>query len=173
MIAAASHCLAAKLRGGRREESHGQVGRWSRRGSLVCNALIMQSLGILTVIKPNLWARKLFQQAKNSLSETWERCFNKTHKNSPINQKIENNSSSEDESFSDSGFSDLSSDGELLETESESCIQTKSKITRIQQKKLLMCSAHMNVKKMLEENGKDIDRYIEHFQSFLSLRKGK
>ena len=135
MIAAASHCLAAKLRGGRREESHGQVGRWSQRESLVCNALIMQSLGILTVIKPNLWARKLFQQAKNSLSETWERCFNKTHKNSPINQKIENNSSSEDESFSDSGFSDLSSDGELLETESESCIQTKSKITRIQQKK--------------------------------------
>ena len=141
----------------------------------VCNDLIMQSLGILTVVKPNLWATKLLQHAKNSLSETWERCFNKTHKNSPIKQKTENTTSSEDESFGDSGFSDLSSDGELLETDSESqsCIQTKSKITRIKQKKLLMCSADLNVKKMLEENGKDIDRYIEHFQSFLSLRKGK
>ena len=134
----------------------------------------MQSLGILTVIKPNLWARQLFQNAKNSLSETWERCFNKTHKNCTKKQKIENTISS-DESLSDSGVSDLSSDGEFLETdsESESCIQTKSKITRIQQKKLLMCSAELNVKKMLEENGKDIDRYIEHFQSFLSPRKGK
>ena len=134
----------------------------------------MQSLGILTVIKPNLWARKLFQNAKNSLSETWERCFSKTHKTSPIKQKIENSISS-DESLSDSGVSDLSSDGEFLKTdsESESCLQTKSKTTRIQQKKLLMCSAELNVMKMLEENGKDIDRYIEHFQSFLSPRKGK
>ena len=28
MIAAVSHCLAAKPRGGRREKRHGQVGRW-------------------------------------------------------------------------------------------------------------------------------------------------
>ena len=85
----------------------------------------------------------------------------------------------ENTSRNESGISDsdLSSDEEVLETDSESesypCFQAKTKLSRIQQKKLLMCSAELNVKKMLEENGKDIDRYIKHFQSFLSSRKGK
>ena len=127
------------------------------------------------MIKPHQWARKLFQGAKNTLSESWEKCFNKKHKQCTV-QKIEHINSSE-KRFRDSGIADLSSDGEILDTDSESesvsCIQTKSKITRIHQKKLLMCSAESNVKKMLEENGKDIDRYIKHFESFLSSRKGE
>ena len=124
------------------------------------------------MIKPNLWARKLFQETKKRLSKSWAECFNKTHKNHTA-QIIENTSCYES-GISDS---DQSSDGEVLETDSESesyfCFQTKTKLSRIQQKKLLMCSAELNVKKMLEENGKDIDRYIKHFQSFLSSRKGK
>jgi len=109
------------------------------------------------------------------LSESWEKCFNKAHKiHIEPKAKLENTISSE-EIFSDSGISDLSSDGEFLETdtETESCsyIQSKSKLTRIHQKKLLMCSAELSVKKMLEENGKDVDRYIKQFQSFLSSRK--
>ena len=60
-----------------------------------------------------------------------------------------------------------------LESETSSCMQAKSRITKIQQKKLLMCNAELNIRKMLEENGKDIDRYIKHFQSFISQKKGK
>ena len=144
----------------------------------MCKTILIKLFtGILTLINPNLWARKLFREAKNTLSESWGKCFNKTHKNNiEPKAKLENTSSSE-EVFSDSGVSDLSSDGELLETDSETepCSYTpsKSKLTRIHQKKLLMCSAELNVKKMLEENGKDIDRYIKQFQSFLSSRKGK
>ena len=175
MIAAVSHCLAAKPRGGRREKRHGQVGRWIIMFKTII--LIKPFTGILTLINPNLWARKLFREAKNTLSESWEKCFNKAHKiHIEPKAKLENTISSE-EIFSDSGISDLSSDGEFLETdtETESCsyIQSKSKLTRIHQKKLLMCSAELSVKKMLEENGKDVDRYIKQFQSFLSSRKGK
>ena len=127
--------------------------------------------GILTVIK---WARHFFHQSKSSLSDSWDKCFNKTQKNSY--QKIEHSRILK-KRISDFGLSDLSSDGEALETdlesEASSCMQAKSRITKIQQKKLLMCNAELNIRKMLEENGKDIDRYIKHFQSFISQKKGK